>query len=70
MIKGLLEIIAQLAEQVRQQEETMAQRRDEIAVIKGEKKRPRFKPSQLDKKADQDAAAPDKGKRPVQSRPE
>jgi len=48
LVKELLGIIAQLAEKVRQHEETIAQLRDEIAVLKGEKKRPQFKPSQLD----------------------
>lgn len=48
LVKGLLEIIEQLAEKVRQQAEQLAQLKDEIAVLKGQKKRPQFKPSQLD----------------------
>jgi hypothetical protein len=64
LVKELLGIIAQLAETVRQHEETIAQLQDEIAVLKGEKKRPQFKPSQLDKKAGQDEEASGEGKRP------
>ena len=64
LVKELLGIIAQLAEKVRQHEETIAQLQDEIAVLKGEKKRPKFKPSQLDKKAGQDEEASGEGKRP------
>lgn len=64
LVKELLGIIAQLAETVRQHEETIAQLQDEIAVLKGEKKRPRVKPSQLDKKAGQDEEASGEGKRP------
>jgi len=64
LVKELLGIIAQLAEKVRQHEETIAQLQDEIAVLKGEKKRPQFKPSQLDKKAGQDEEASGEGKRP------
>lgn len=64
LVKELLGIIDQLAEKIRQHEETIAQLQDEIAVLKGEKKRPRFKPSQLDKKAGQDDGASGESKRP------
>jgi FtsZ-binding cell division protein ZapB len=64
LVKELLGIIAQLAEKVRQHEETITQLQDEIAVLKGEKKRPQFKPSQLDKKTGQDEEASGEGKRP------
>lgn len=64
VVKELLGIIALLAETVRQHDETIAQLRDEIAVLKGEKKRPQFKPSQLDKKVGQDEGASGEGKRP------
>lgn len=60
----LLGSIAPLAEKGRQYEETIAQRQDEIARLKGEKKRPPFKPSQLDKKAGQNEGASGEGKRP------
>ena len=64
LVTELLGIIAQLAEQVRQHEETIAQLPDEIAVLKGEQKRPRFKPSQLAKQAGQDAGASGEDQRP------
>lgn len=48
LVKGLLGIIEQLAERVQRQEE-------EIAVLKGEKKRPRFEAGKLDQEAGKDA---------------
>ena len=47
-------IIEEQAEQLRQQEELILQLKDEIAVLKGEKKRPRFKASGMEEKAGQD----------------
>ena len=64
LVKGLVELIEQLVQKVRQQGEKIAQLEDEIAVLKGEKKRPRFKPSQLDKKAGREEGALGEGKRP------
>lgn len=64
LVKELLEIIERLAHRVRQQDEQIAQLKDEIAVLKGEKKRSQFKPSQLDKNAGQDEGARWEGKRP------
>jgi hypothetical protein len=64
LVLGLLELIEQLVQKVRQQGEKIAQLEDEIAVLKGEKKRPRFKPSQLDKKAGREEGALGEGKRP------
>src|ERR671923_1579286 len=64
LVKGLVDIIEQLVQKVRQQGEKIAQLEDEIAVLKGEKKRPRFKPSQLDKKAGREEGALREGKRP------
>jgi hypothetical protein len=63
-VLGLVDIIEQLVQKVRQQEEKIAQLEDEIAVLKGEKKRPRFKPSQLDKQAGRGEGALGEGKRP------
>jgi hypothetical protein len=57
LVQGLLELIEQLVQRVRQQGEKIAQLEDEIAVLKGEKKRSRFKPSQLDKKAGREEGA-------------
>ena len=67
LVKGLLGIIEQLAERVRCQEEEIGRLKDEIAVLKGEKKRPRFKPSKLDQEAGKDTRGKEKagkGKRP------
>lgn len=46
-----MDIIEQLVQKVQQREEKIGQLEDEIAVLKGEKKRPRFKPIPLDKQA-------------------
>jgi hypothetical protein len=51
LVRGLLEIIEQLAEQVHGREEEIGRLKDEIAVLKGEKKGPRFKPSKLEEQA-------------------
>ena len=55
LVKGLLGIIEQLSEVVQRQEEEIGLLKDEIAVLKGEKKRPRFKPSKLDQEAGKEA---------------
>jgi TolA-binding protein len=47
LVKGLVDVIEWLVQKVQQQEEQIAQLQDEIAVLKGEKKRPRFKPRRL-----------------------
>jgi uncharacterized small protein (DUF1192 family) len=64
LVKGLVDVIEQLVQKVRQLEEQIAQLQDEIAVLKGEKKRPRFKPSQLDKRAGREEGTLGEGKRP------
>ena len=53
-VRGLVGIIEEQAEQLRQQEEGVGQLKDEIAVLKGEKKRPRFKARGMEEKAGQD----------------
>jgi hypothetical protein len=54
LVRGLVGIIGEQAEQLRQQEEVILQLKEEIAVLKGEKKRPRFKASGMEEKAGQD----------------
>src|SRR5438067_11601498 len=54
LVRGLVGIIEEQAEQLRQQEELIGQLKDEIAVLKGEKKRPRFKANGMEEKAGQD----------------
>ena len=48
VVKGLLTIIEQLIEHTQKQQEEIAILKDEVRVLKGEKKRPKFKPSKLD----------------------
>ncbi len=48
VVKVLLELLEQFAERIQQQDEEIAQLKDEINILKGEKKRPKFKPSKLD----------------------
>src|ERR671923_17316 len=66
LVRGLVGIIEEQAEQLRQQEELIGQLRDEIAVLKGEKKRPRFKASGMEEKAGQEEKESEAGakKRP------
>jgi len=49
VVKALLALIEQLIERVQQQDEEIALLKDEINILKGEKKRPVFKGSKLDK---------------------
>ena len=49
LVESLLAISEQLAERVRQQDEEIQLLKDEIRILKGEKKRPTFKPGKLDK---------------------
>lgn len=48
VVKGLLGIIEQLIVQNQKQQEEIDALKDEVRVLKGEKKRPKFKPSKLD----------------------
>ena len=66
LVKGLLELIEQLANDVERlthtveaQKEEIAALKDEINILKGQKKRPKFKPSNLDESTqDEDDSAP------------
>jgi hypothetical protein len=51
LVGSLLGIIEAQAEQLRQQAELIGRLKDEIAVLKGEKQRPRFKASGMEEKA-------------------
>ena len=61
LVKSLLGIIEQLVEHVEKQDEEIAHLKDEINILKGEKKRPVFKGGKLDKNTSQNS---DKGKKP------
>jgi hypothetical protein len=68
VVKVLLGIIEELVVKNQKQEEEIQQLKDEVAILKGEKKRPKFKPSKLDEEAgkevDDQEKGGDAGKRP------
>ena len=53
-VKELLVISEQLAERVQRQGEEIQRLKDEIAILKGEKKRPTFKASKMAQQAGKD----------------
>src|ERR1700687_1530099 len=73
LVTMLLGLIEQLAERVQKQEEEIAHLKDEVRVLKGQKKRPHFKPSNMDEetgkrqsdadRAEEDARRPGSDKR-------
>ena len=74
VVKGLLVLIEQMAMRIQEQDEQIEQLKDEINILKGEKKRPKFKPSKLDQETDKDKdnksteKSSKKGKRPGSSK--
>ncbi len=44
VVKGLLVLLEQFTERLQEQDEEIARLKDEISILKGEKKRPTFKP--------------------------
>lgn len=59
VVKGLLVIVEQLIKQNQKQREEIAILKDEVRILKGEKKRPKFKPSKLDDSTNDDNSAAD-----------
>jgi hypothetical protein len=49
LVESLLAIIDTLQQHIQQLEENVQQVRDEVAILKGEKPRPKIEPSQLEK---------------------
>jgi len=64
LVKSLLALLEQFAERLQQQDEEIAYLKDEINILKGEKKRPQFKPSKMDKKTNDDDDDEPKGTAP------
>jgi len=67
VVKALLGLTEELIERVQQQDEEIALLKDEINILKGEKKRPVFKGSKLDKNTEPDtdeSSGPSSKKRP------
>jgi Transposase IS66 family len=52
LVTLLLGLIEDLAERVQKQDEEIALLKDEVRVLKGERKRPQFKPSKMDEQTD------------------
>ena len=52
VVKALLGLVEQLIERVQQRDEEIALLKDDINILKGEKKRPIFKGSKLDKQTE------------------
>lgn len=70
VVKGLLALVEQLIEQVHRQQEEIDTLKDEVRVLKGQKKRPRFKPSKLDESTgDDDEPADSEGGESKKKRP-
>ncbi len=76
-VKVLLVLVEQFVQQIQLQTEEIARLKDDINILKGEKKRPVFKPSKLDKQtdkqnqakdSDQDSSKPPKKKRAKKSK--
>ncbi len=58
LVEWLLARIEQLLEEQRRQAELIQQLRDEIAVLKGEKARPKFKPSGMEQQTEPETGRP------------
>ncbi len=52
MVEGLLVLLEQFAQIIQQQAEEIDLLKDEVRILKGEKKRPTFESSQLDQETE------------------
>jgi hypothetical protein len=68
VVKALLGLVEQLIERVQQQDEEIVLLKDEINILKGEKKRPVFKGSKLDKNTEPDQSSKPSSKKRAGSR--
>ena len=68
VIKALLGLVEQLIERVQQQDEEIALLKDEVNILKGEKKRPTFKGSKLDKSTESNHSSPSSSRKRPGSR--
>lgn len=55
VVKGLLALLELFAVRIQEQDEEIARLKDEVSILKGEKKRPKFKGSKLDSETDCEA---------------
>ena len=67
LVKTLMALLEQFAERIQLQDEEIAQLKDEVNILKGEKKRPQFKPSKLDKQTPCDGEDNNKEKKKKRS---
>ena len=66
LVVGLLAIVEQLHERVRQQDEEIQLLKDEVRILKGEKKRPTFKASKLDEETEKSSKDDAETKKKIQ----
>ncbi len=69
LVKSLMALLEQFAERIQLQDEQIDQLKDEVNILKGEKKRPQFKPSKLDKQTPVDNEENDPEKEKNKKRP-
>jgi len=55
IVKGLLVLLEQFAARIQEQDEEIARLKDEVIILKGEKRRPKFKGSKLDSETEPEA---------------
>lgn len=68
VVKGLLTIIEQLIEHTQKQQEEITILKDEVRILKGEKKRPKFKASKLDVSTNDETSNSKDNKKPKKPR--